>query len=85
MVGPITTNHLGEPVFLPPLLGREVCPRTERRPFMSEKAAHEGHRARIRETFLSGEAASRSDAALLELLLIYATRVEEVLKAALLT
>ena len=39
---------------------------------MSEKAAHEGHRARVRERFLSGDDASRSDAALLELLLTYA-------------
>jgi len=39
---------------------------------MSEKATHEGHRARVREKFLSGDAASRSDAALLELLLMFA-------------
>ena len=70
--GHLTTNHLGERVFLPPLLGRVVRPCTERRFSMSEKAAHEGHRARVRERFLSGDAASRSDAALLELLLTYA-------------
>ena len=39
---------------------------------MSENAKHEGHRARLREKFLTGEAASRSDEALLELLLTYA-------------
>jgi DNA repair protein RadC len=39
---------------------------------MSESSKHEGHRARLRERFLSGDAASRSDAALLELLLTYA-------------
>jgi DNA repair protein RadC len=78
MVGPFTTSHLGEPVFLPPLLGREVRSHTERRVFMSEKAAHEGHRARVREKFLSGDAASRSDVALLELLLIYAIPQKDV-------
>lgn len=78
MVGPFTTSHLGEPVFLPPLLGREVRPHTERRVFMSEKAAHEGHRARVREKFLSGDAASRSDVALLELLLTYAIPQKDV-------
>jgi len=39
---------------------------------MSEKALHGGHRERVRERFLSGDAASRSEAALLELLLTYA-------------
>jgi DNA repair protein RadC len=38
---------------------------------MSEKPKHEGHRVRLRERFLAGEAASRSDEALLELLLTY--------------
>ena len=39
---------------------------------MSENAKHEGHRARLREKFLTGEATSRSDEAVLELLLTYA-------------
>ena len=38
---------------------------------MSESSKHEGHRARLRERFLSGDAVSRSDVALLELLLTY--------------
>ena len=36
---------------------------------MIEKSKHEGHRARLREKFLSGDAASRDDETLLELLL----------------
>jgi DNA repair protein RadC len=39
---------------------------------MTNTATHEGHRARARERFLSGDPASRTDAALLELLLTYA-------------
>ena len=45
---------------------------------MSERATHEGLRARVREKFLSGDVASRSDAALLELLLIYAIPQKDV-------
>ena len=72
MVGPLNDQPFGGTSVLPPLLGRVVRPCTERRFSMSEKAAHEGHRARVRERFLSGDDASRSDAALLELLLTYA-------------
>ena len=39
---------------------------------MSGETTHEGHRERIRTKFLSGEASSRSDASLLELVLTYA-------------
>ncbi len=39
---------------------------------MSGETTHEGHRERIRTKFLTGEVSSRSDAALLELILIYA-------------
>lgn len=39
---------------------------------VSETLQHEGHRVRLRERFLAGEAASRSDEAVLELLLTYA-------------
>jgi hypothetical protein len=49
---------------------------------MSDKAAHAGHRARVRERFLSGDATSRSDVALLELLLTYALPQRDVLPLA---
>ena len=38
---------------------------------MGEKLQHEGHRVRLRERFLAGEAGSQSDQALLELLLTF--------------
>jgi ATP-dependent Lon protease len=38
---------------------------------MSDKPPHDGHRARLRQRFLSGDSTSRSDVALLELLLTY--------------
>ena len=44
----------------------------EMKSVMSEKLEHDGHRARLRERFLAGDAGSRSDEALLELLLTYA-------------
>jgi len=45
---------------------------------VSEKPIHEGHRARLREKFISGDAASRSDEALLELLLTFAIQHRDV-------
>jgi len=46
---------------------------------VSEENKHDGHRARLRERFISGELASRSDEALLELLLAYSDDVFELL------
>lgn len=45
---------------------------------MSERSEHKGHRERLRERFLAGELCSRSDEALLELLLTYAIPQKDV-------
>lgn len=49
---------------------------------MTEKTTHEGHRARVRERFLTGNAVSLTDEALLELLLTYALPQRDVLPLA---
>ena len=72
MVGPVSDQPFGEISLFAASAGARGAPMLRTAFLMSEKAAHEGHRARVRERFLSGDAASRSDAALLELLLTYA-------------
>jgi hypothetical protein len=47
-----------------------------------EKETHGGHRTRLRERFLSGHESSRSDVAILELLLTYAIPQRDVLSLA---